>query len=32
MKAEGEAHEKKGNFDEAIDTYSTAIICWYGDY
>ncbi len=32
LKEEGEEQEKNGDFDQAIETYTTAIICWYGDY
>lgn len=29
---EGEEYEEKGNYEQAIETYTTAIICWYGKY
>ena len=31
MKEEGEEFEKNGNYESAIDTYTTAMICWYGE-
>lgn len=32
FKEEGEEYEKSGDYEQAIETYTTAIICWYTDY
>lgn len=31
FKEEGEEYERSGDYEQAIETYTTAIICWYNE-